>query len=315
MKVAVTGAAGYLGKVLLPFLEKSDSIGSIVAIDVVEPPKTKKMTFSKRDVRDPGIFHDLEGCDAVVHLAFIVMPIHGEKEMDSINIEGSRNVFTQAAAVGIKKIVHLSSVASYGSWADNPNPLYEHSPLRPMKQFYYSRTKGAVEAFLDTFEPAHKDIVVTRLRPCIFVGPKINNLMTDLMKAQKAPTFKGYKSLMQFVWDEDVVQGIMLALEKDARGAFNLAGDNPITMEEMARIAGAQVVEIPYAVAYWSTKILWALHLHKMSHAGWIEVSRYPIVVNCDKAKQELGWKPSLDSSGAIERFVSEYRAQNGLTA
>lgn len=307
MKVAITGAAGYLGRVLLPILEANDSIERIIALDVAPPAASKKMTFVRRDVRDPEIIKDFEGCDALVHLAFIVMPIRSEKETDSINIGGSKNVFTQAAAAGVKKIVHLSSVAAYGAWPDNPDPLHENSPLRPMPQFYYSRTKGAVEQWLDQFEREHPDIGVVRLRPCIFVGPKINNMVTEIVARKKVPLYKGYDARVQFVWDEDVAQAIMLGLTKDVRGAFNIAGDNPLTMQQLAQIADAKTVSVPYGLLYWLAKIGWALRLSKYSHSGWVEVSRYSINVNCDKAKKELGWSPSLDSAGAMARFVKEF--------
>jgi len=307
MKVAVTGASGYLGRVLLPILEASDFIERIVAIDVASPPESEKVTFSRRDVRNPEIVEDFKGCDAVVHLAFIVMPIRSEKETDAINIRGSRNVFTQAAAAGVKKIVHLSSVAAYGAWRDNPDPIYEDAPLRPMRQFYYSRTKGAVEFWLDQFERQHRDINIVRLRPCIFVGPKINNMMVELVNRKKLPVFPGYNAQIQFVWDEDVAKAIMLSLAKDVRGAFNIAGDNPLTMRDLAQLFGADTVWLPYPIAYWSAKIIWALHLHQYSHSGWLEVARYSINANCDKAKRELGWSASLDSAGAIKRFIKEY--------
>lgn len=312
MKVAVTGASGYLGRVLLPMLEADEAVENIVAIDKVESPKSRKTIFVKRDVRDPSLSKDLNGCDSLVHLAFIVMPIRSEKETDSINIEGSRNVFYQSAKAGIKKIVHLSSVASYGAWSDNPVPLYEDSPLRPMRSFYYSRTKGAVEFLLDEFERKHPEIKVVRLRPCIFVGPKINNMMLEFVSHKRIPVLKGKcEPLIQFVWDEDVASAIMLALKRNVRGAFNLAGDNALSMDRLAELMGAKTFPIPYALAYVGMKIAWKLRLNKYSHAGWLEVARYPIIVNCDKAKQELGWSPALDSSGAIERFVREYRQQH----
>lgn len=311
MKVAVTGASGYLGKVLLPMLEADESVEKIVTIDKIEPPKSPKTIFVKRDVRDASLVDDLKGYDSLVHLAFIVMPIRSEKETDSINVEGSRNVFYQSARAGIKNIVHLSSVASYGAWSDNPVPLYEDAPLRPMRSFYYSRTKGAVEFLLDEFERIYPEIRVVRLRPCIFVGPKINNMMVEFVSRKRIPVLKGKcEPLIQFVWDEDVANAIVLALKRDVRGAFNLAGDNPLTMDKLAELLGAETVPIPYTLAYLGMKIAWALRLHKYSHAGWLEVARYPIIVNCDKAKRELGWCPSLDSAGAIERFVREYRQQ-----
>ena len=78
------------------------------------PPKqsSSKLKFVKRDVRDANIKDDFVGCDSLVHLAFIVMPLRSEAEMDSINIDGTKNVFEAASNAGIKNVVYTSSVAT-----------------------------------------------------------------------------------------------------------------------------------------------------------------------------------------------------------
>jgi UDP-glucose 4-epimerase len=255
-------------------------------------------------VRAPEIEKDIAGVDAIVHLAFIVMPIRSESETDSINIGGTKNVFEAAARAGIKNIVYTSSVASYGAWPDNPIPIKEDFPRRPMPDFYYSRTKAIIENWLDTFEKDHPDIRIVRLRPCIFVGPKINNLMRDAYTRRIIPAFTDYDPPVQFAWDEDVAQAIHLGLKKNVRGAFNIAGDGMMTMREMAGELGKIVIPMPYKFSLAMAKLFWKLGLSKMLHAGWIECSRYPIIVDCTKAKTELGWKPTHTTIEALHHFM-----------
>jgi UDP-glucose 4-epimerase len=294
MKVAITGITGYLGQILCKRLEKDKSIKKIIGIDVKEPPGSKKLTFIKRDIRDAAIKSDLKGCDVLVHLAFVVMPVRkSDEEIDSINVDGSKNVFRAAADSGIKKIIYTSSVASYGSWPDNPVPIKESWPRRPQKEFYYAKTKAMVENWLDEFESQYPDIAVIRLRPHIFVGPSVNNLANEWFSQKIMAAIKGSKQYLQLVWDEDVVDAIILSLKKDVRGAFNIAPDDWLDIQEVAGILNKPVITIPFRVAYLIAKVAWTLHLSEFFHPVWLAGIRYPIVADNSKAKKELGWKPT----------------------
>ncbi len=304
MKVAVTGISSYLAQVLMPIVENDPDIREVLGIDIVAPPHFEKCRFSKRDVRDPLIEDDLNGCDSLVHLAFIVMPIRGESKMDSINIDGTKNVFRAAAKKGIKKIVYTSSVAAYGAWEDNPPEITEDQPPRPMMDFYYSRTKAKIEKWLDTLEKEYPDIKVVRLRPCIFLGPKIKNMMLDIVTAKIVPGFKNIESKTQYVWDEDVASAIHLSLKMDVHGAFNIAGDGYMSMKDVANELQRPYKEVPYKLSLFIVNLIWKLRLRKMSHPGWIKILKYPIIMDCSKAKKELGWQPTYTTVEAFRRFI-----------
>jgi len=304
MRVAVTGISSYLARTLFPLMEKEADIEEVRGLDVKEPDfSSDKLKFMKCDVRDPAINEHINGCDALVHLAFIVMPIRDEKLADDINVNGSKNVFKAAAEAGIKKVVHLSSIAAYGAWPDNPELITEDVPVRGMPSVYYSRSKAAVEKFLDQFEIEHPDMVITRLRPTIFVGPSIDNAVTSLVGAKVLVSIKGLDSRIQLTWDEDVAEAIMLALKGDFHGAYNLGGGGSLTMEEFAQVLGVRCIDVPYGVLYWLSKIGWALRISPLN-AAWVELTQYPILVSARKAKKEMGWKPTCDTKQALTRLI-----------
>lgn len=294
MKLAITGISGYLGQILCKLLEKDKNVKKIVGIDVKEPAPSKKVTFIHRDIRDAQIQSDLKGCDALVHLAFVVMPVRKtDAVIDSINVDGTKNVFRKAAEAGIKKIVYTSSVASYGSWPDNPVPITEDWPRRPMPDFYYAKTKAMVENWIDEFEKEYPDVAIVRLRPHIFVGPTIDNLANEWFSQKVMAAIKGSRQYLQLVWDGDVAEAIHLSLKKDVRGAFNIAPDDWLDIKEVAKILDKPIITIPFAVAYVIAKVSWALHLSKYFHPAWVAGIRYPLVVDNSKAKKELGWRPT----------------------
>ncbi len=307
MKIAITGSSSYLASVLLPWLEADREVEKIVGIDLKPGARQfSKLEFKQRDVRDPEIAKDFAGCDTLVHLAYIVMPIHKTKTALEINIEGSKNVFTAAARAGINKIVYTSSCAGYGAWPDNPELITEDQPLRGMPDFYYSWSKARVEEFLNGFEKEHPGIILTRLRPCIFIGPNINNLMRHAVGHPFFIRFIDRATKAQFVWDEDVAQAVYLGLKKDLPGAFNLAGDGYITMEQMAELMGIVAIPMFYLMAKAYTWLTWNLHISQMLSPDWIASTEFPIVMTCDKAKKVMGWKPKYDTKTAFAKFVEE---------
>lgn len=311
MKIAITGINGYLGQLVLKELEKDPVVDSIVGIDLNEPPPSPKLKFIKSDVRNPGMAKLIEGCDTLLHLAFIVMPLRGKESLiDAINIDGTKNLFQSAHSAGVKRIVYTSSVAAYGAWPDNPLPIKEEWPCRPMPDFYYSRTKAIVENWLDNFEKSAPDISIIRLRPHVFVGPQVDNLTNELFTQKYFISYKGFKQYWQFVWDQDVVDAIHASLKNDLRGAFNLATDDWIPFERGAQIFGKPIKEMPFGVALFFTKILWILRMTRYFHPGWVKCGQYPVIVDNAKAKKELGWQPSKSTHDILLELRKKFNPQ-----
>jgi UDP-glucose 4-epimerase len=310
MRIVMTGVSSYLAQVLLPLLEADPDTKEIIGVDLKAPgPEFKKVRFVRRDVRDSSLFQDFASADTLIHLAFIVMPLRDMAEANSINIQGSINSFEAAAKAGLRKIVQASSIAAYGAWPDNPELITEDVPVRGMPDFYYSWTKAEVEKYLDKFEKDHPEIIITRLRPCIFVGPKINNIFRDIATQRFFFRFSGLETRFQLVWDEDVAQAFYKVTKEDFPGAFNIAGDNPLDVNEIPQLIGLRAIRIPFSWAKSLAKVGWALHLSKMLSPGWLDVTQFPIIVDCSKAKTILGWKPKYDTAGAMLKLL-EYKEE-----
>jgi len=305
MKIALTGSSSYLATVLLPVLQNDPEIQKIIGIDLKAPSTDfSKLEWRKRDVRDAGIWKDFQGCDALIHLAFIVMPLRKTSEALDINIEGSKNVFSASAKARVKKIIYTSSCAAYGAWKDNPEIITEDQALRGMPEFYYSWSKAKVEEFLNEFEKKHPEIIITRLRPCIFLGPNINNLMRTTVRQALFFRYLDREVKAQYLWDEDMAHAIYLALKKDYPGAFNLAGDGTLSFPEMAKMMNVFAIPLFFKLAYYGIWLLWNLRLLNMLSPGWVKATEYPIIISSEKAKRVMGWKPKYDTKTAFAKFV-----------
>ena len=315
MKVALTGVSGYLGRLILPLLEKHQRVDSILGLDIVACPfRSPKYRFETAEVRTADFKGLLKGIDVLYHLAFVVEPPKGMslETIDDINIQGSKNVLRGAVAAGVSKIIVASSIAAYGAHPDNPEGLTEDSPLRPNADWYYSRAKGQIENFLDDMQRSHPEIPIIRFRPSAFLGPSIRNPVGRAYLSRSLVGLKkGYR--IDHCWDEDVAEAFVLALGYDASGTFNLAGGNPITLDDAGRLLGKKVIYLHHGLVSFFVKIAAALGLAPPGIRDWVEVAtRGPILVSADLAKERLGWKPRFDSAGALCEFAKRCKILRG---
>src|SRR5428012_3129 len=73
MKIAITGGSGQLGTLLLRRLINDRTVRQIVTIDRLPPLwLSGKLQVLQEDVRAPDLGRHFHGCDAVIHLAFVV---------------------------------------------------------------------------------------------------------------------------------------------------------------------------------------------------------------------------------------------------
>src|SRR5256712_5453594 len=117
-RVAVTGAAGFIGSHLVRMLR-----GEGIDVRAVIRPGTKKnlrmaaiqglgCTVAYADVGDVGALERaFDGCAAVVHLVAIIRERVGAT-FDLVNRRGAAEVAAAARVSGVKRIVHLSALGA-----------------------------------------------------------------------------------------------------------------------------------------------------------------------------------------------------------
>ena len=308
MRIAVTGAAGQLGTVVLRRLAVERGVTAVRSLDL-RPPAVAgaKIEHVRADVRDPDFARFLDGCDALVHLAFIVTGAPPRPVFNAINVGGSMNVIETAVKIGIKKIVYTSSVAAYGVVHGHAQPLVETTPRVHQPSFPYAAAKWEVEDWLDHYEPEHPDVAIARLRPAIVVGvPTVH--AHGAMLARRA--IVDVAAPLPLVWDEDVADAVALALRKDARGAFNLAAEPTVSARELADECKLRLIRIPRALLSVGAQLgalATRLGLSEALDPAWLRISDVPMAMSAEKARRELGWKPRCATPfDVINRFLAE---------
>ncbi len=159
--VAVTGANGLLGSFVIrkliaeqtPFVALRRQDSDISLLDDV----AQQVTWREANVLDPvALWEALKDVTSVIHAAATVSinPRHAEKIL-SINVEGTRNVVNACLDLGIKRLVHISSVGALGAqrgqqsvnesnaWIDSPfNSVYAKSKYYAELEVFRGQEEG-----------------------------------------------------------------------------------------------------------------------------------------------------------------------------
>src|SRR5262245_37998824 len=209
--IAVTGASGLVGQRLLPLLAAHPDVTRVVALDVREPGwRSRNVEFQRVDIAGTELKPLLEGIDTVVHLAGVVDPIPDESLMARVNVEGTRHVLSAAAAVGVRRVVRISSATVYGAWANNPMPLTEDVSLRPNPHFSPATQGAEVERLIAEWRAEHPGVTVTTLRSAPVVGPGAERLPARILLGRPPIRVRGATMPVQVVHGDDLADALAL---------------------------------------------------------------------------------------------------------
>ena len=267
----------------------------------------------------------VEEADVVVHLAFIIMG--SEEEARHVNLEGSRNVFEAALRAKVPRLVYTSSVAAYGFHDDNPDLLDETVPARGTEEHYYSAQKAEVEAMLESLSRGSPTDVYV-FRPCIVAGADATQLIEkipfgQLGEKRPAPGRKLMGTIpllrpvipdpgvpFQLVHEDDVARALKAAiLGKGEPGVYNLAAEGEVTLTDLAHALGWYAMPVPEITVDVTARIVSRLPLMP-ARASWITALRVPVLMDCTKAREKLGWEPDHDAFDTLADTIAGARSK-----
>lgn len=200
IKVAVTGAAGFIGAHLCRALEaKPDAFEVIRWIRTPETSRDRRCILP--DVIDERCFQ--ENIDVLVHLAYVTRFKNAE-ETQKINLQGSQHLFHLAKKHGVK-MIFVSSMGAH-----------------PEAQSWYGRTKYQLEQALARDFRNQSPYCIIKPGLVIGDGGLFERMVATLEKVRFAPLFWGGQQPLQTVSIEDLIQGMMCVLFQEKVGTYHM---------------------------------------------------------------------------------------------
>lgn len=239
MRVLLTGADGYIGAIMGPKLLEAGH--DVVGLDtgfyrrgwLYDDGRTHPKVVSK-DVR-AVTKDDLEGFDAVVHLAELSNDPIGENDPGltmEVNHEGSLGLAKLAKAAGVKRFIHASSCSTYGAGGDEMRT--ETSELAP--QTAYARCKILVEDGVRPLADASFTPVFMRNATAYGASPRqrfdlvLNNLCGFAHTLREIRMTSDGSPWRPIVHIEDICEAMLCALTADREAvsgeSFNVGADS-----------------------------------------------------------------------------------------
>lgn len=309
LRIAMTGACGQFGRLLLPLLERDASIERIVALDVARP-EGAKVDFHRVDLTGhdaPAVLAQALGeapVDALYHLAFPMGARRERSQAHELEVMGTMSVLAACSRMRVPRLIVPSFTAVYGARREHPALLGEDTPLHGCPASAFVSDKVAVEALVRDWreQQSHARVLVLRFAPIL--GPGVDMPCTRLLGSRWVPTLLGFDPPWQALHPEDAAVALRLALGADTSGEFNIVGTGVASLSGLIRQAGAQPLPLPAPLARTALRLLRLLGLADLPPA-LLDYLRYSWVADGARAHHALGFTPRFhvrDAAAALRR-------------
>ncbi|MDP0398469.1 NAD-dependent epimerase/dehydratase family protein [Tsukamurella strandjordii] len=322
MRVAVTGAAGFVGGNLLERLVEQGH--DVVAIDRTDSPHAPEgVRWVQASVLDPAAMRAaFDGVEVVYHLVAMITLRMQDENAWRLNTQGVATVARAALDAGVRKMVHLSSIHAFDQ--DLVDVIDETAPRSERPEIpVYDRSKWAGEQELRKVIDDGLDATICN--PTGVWGPadhgaalsRLNRLAYTAARG-RMPVFVS-KAGFDLVDVRDVAAGVMLAAEKGRTGENYLLGGEfaPIidAMRLSAKAAGrlGPQIGVPIGALAAIMPVLEPINARLgsdvLSKAALGPLFASPLV-NITKARNELGYAPRSMAETAEE--LVDFFARSG---
>jgi dTDP-glucose 4,6-dehydratase len=297
-------------KVIVTDIVKSDHAHyhqgvEFISLDVTKPEEFDKVKISPQD--------------AVYNMsAMMLSPIVTRAERYDffwpVNYFGTENILRAMEKAGARNLVHFTTDMIYGHTVINP--MTEEHPVAPIGE--YGESKLATERLARKYRK--KGFNISLFRPRLIIGPGRLGILEKLFRLidynLPVPMIGSGKNPYQFISVFDCAEAARLAWKAGfPNEAYNLGSDNP---PPVRKLLGDLIKE----ANSWSILMPTPAPLVKLTlnALDWLNMpimdpEQYMIadevcILDCTKAKHDLGWIPAHRDEDMLKAAYREYRAK-----
>lgn len=330
-RILVTGASGFIGShIVQEAVRRGMEVwAGVRATSSRRYLADERIHFLELDLSDATKLREqLEGreFDYVVHAAGVTKCLHKE-DFDKVNYLGTKNLVDAIIATDmpLKRFVFLSSLSIFGAIRERQpyQDITEHDMPRPNTA--YGKSKLRAERYIQSIGNDFPYIV---LRPTGVYGPRETDYFLMVKSVASHVDFgAGYRRQdITFVYVDDVVQAVMLSLDRGMSGRKYFLTDGEVySSSDFSRLIQKELHVgrmLRIVAPIWLLRVITFL-CDRISH-----YTGKPIALNNDKyhilrqrnwrcdiepATDELGFRPSVKLAEGVARTVAWYKENNWI--
>ena len=321
-RILVTGGTGFIGTRLVHALvEKGCTVRALARRDNPKPPpglspaekgplEHENVELVRGDVTDrESIFRAVDGCEYVFHLAACAKNwTKDTKKFRQVNVVGMRNVFDASRAARIKRLVWTSTIVTFGP--TRAGEIGNEQMPRTTDECLTEYEASKLEAEREALRYARGGLPLVIVNPARVYGPghlTEGNSLAQLIDAYdrgRLPFLlnRGI-NVGNYVYVDDVVQGHLLAMEKGRIGQRYILGGENASLKEffktVDRVSNKHHLQIPILrfgplvySCFQKKRAQW-FGKYPTITPGWIKTFTVDWAYSCQKAQDELGYRPT----------------------
>jgi dihydroflavonol-4-reductase len=304
MKIAVTGATGHLGGLVIRELHaRGHEISVLVRGKDLRSLEDIPVNIIEGDLdHKVALTEFTKECDAVIHSAGLIS-ISGDMNglVHRVNVTGTQNIMEAARQAGVKRVIHVSSVHAYDQHPLD-QPLDETRGYAPDHTFAYDRSKRDGQKLALSYASEHMHVM--SVNPTSIIGPhdykpsKLGRAIMEMYTGKLPYVFNGG---YDFCDGRDVAAAIVNGLTMGRNGEAYLLGAHWHSLKDLFILISAlsgknktpMIIPTPLArmglpFIYLGAKLSGKEPLYTGEAIAAVTEGNLNIV--SDKARRELGY-------------------------
>ena len=298
--MVVTGAAGAIGRRVVRLLAEAPDVDSVLAIESLPGRLTAALTRGRCGStsgahqngdqptrRWPTPPSSTRSASAV------------RRRPGVLQTDVTRRLLNAASAAGVRHLVVLSTATVYGAWPNNPVPITEDAPLRPVPDFAYAVGHAEVEQLVVDWAEDDPQRTVAVLRPVTGLAEDGSSWLARALAGGAGVLAPEEDPPAQFVHLDDLAAAVDLVRRKRLDGTYNVSPDGWIAGPRLRALAGSKPrVRPPAWVIHWVGHLRWRFQRGPIP-PGLLPYTTQAWLVANDRLKAE-GWQPKVTNEQAF---------------
>lgn len=313
MKVLLTGATGFVGRVLVSRLAVSPDIDLSVAVRSLAGDLLDFVAMQRVAILDGSSDWEsiVSGVDVVLHAAARVHVMKDQSEdplseFRRVNVEGTLNLARQAAAAGVRRFVFLSSIKVNGEATELGYPFTANDVPAPQDPYGLSKLE-AEQGLRELSVQTGMEIVI--IRPPLVYGPGVRANFASMMRWLKSgfplPLGGIMTNRRSLVYVENLVDLIRVCIDHPnaANQTFMVSDDEDVSTTVLLRRM-AKAFGCPARLVNLSPKLI-KLAAKFTGKPGIADRLCGSLQVDITKTKELLGWRPKFSLDEGLLKMAS----------